>query len=113
MQIRPATAVDIRTLHDGALPATARAVAVECCGEVLGVGGVYYANGAVYAFTAADERLPRRARVLAGRAVFAIIRSVAAPVWAIQGEFDTAPTVLAHYGFMPVSDGYWIRWPNG
>lgn len=107
MDYRPATRGDILEFMP-TVPCTVRAEAAEQDGQVMGIGGVYYQAGRVFAFSHARDEMPKRERIKGARRILDIVRSVRGPVWAIKGDFETADRTLRHFGFQPVNDDYYI-----
>jgi hypothetical protein len=111
VEFRPATRQDVATFASPRF--TVRAIAAECDGEVLGLAGVYYERGVAIAFSAIDPRLGKRDRIRGARLAMQIISSVQGPVIAAEGPYETAPTLLAHFGFQRQGDSdFWVRWPQ-
>lgn len=111
MTYRPATREDILQFMDS-IPATCRAYAAEEDSVVYGIGGVYYDQGRVFAFSQARPDMKPRDKVRGAHKIMDIVRKVEGPVWAIRGDFESADRVLKHLGFEPVGDdGYYI-WRN-
>lgn len=92
----------------GRMQVSARTIAVVEDDQVLGVGGVYTANGHQVLFCnisdAARQDLRRRARTLltAARHLMGMTRPDM-PVNAIaQGDIEGADALLRHLGFVPI-----------
>lgn len=106
---RPARPADIEHYLPNC-PYSVRAVVAERDGELLAIGGVYYQRGTAIAFTEARQDFSKRDRARGMRHVMRIIEQVHGAVYAKEGPFETAPAMLAHFGFEPVEDGYYCRW---
>lgn len=109
MDIRPATADDVRRYHDS-IPYSAVVLAGLRDGEVIGVGGVYYSNGAPVVFSGFCDGMTKREIVKGARAIMGMLRGVRGPVYAKQDAGDKPARTLAHFGFSPLPDGWWVKW---
>jgi len=102
MLLRPATLDDLIALQGKAPECTMRAHVAEIDGQPLAVGGVYYTNGATYAFSVlSDEmRLHRKSIMRAARYAMEKIAELPGPIYALcSRDEETAPQFLARLGF--------------
>lgn len=111
MVFRPATPADIAAFHDGqGVPWSLRGEAVEIDGELVGVGGVYYCDGAIAVFSARKPDVLRpREILLCAKRVMAMVDRIGAPVMACAERTREAVTTLRHFGFAQLENGYWGR----
>lgn len=109
METRPATAEDIRRFH-GSIPYNAVALAGVRDGEVIGVGGVYYAAGRPVIFSGfTPGEVSKREIVRGARIIMDMLEGRRGPVYAMQDDDERAARTLAHFGFTPLSDGWWMK----
>lgn len=109
MRFRPGTQEDLRRFHS-AVPKTAKVIAAERDGEVIGVGGFYYDNGAAVVFSGFCDGLSKREIVKGARAIMDMAKGVRGPLYAVQEPNERAARTLAHFGFVPLADGgWWVR----
>lgn len=107
LHIRPATREDMERFHPQ-VPKSARVLAGERDGEVIGVGGVYFDNGAAVVFSGFCERVSKREIVKGAKAIMALAAGVKGPLYARQDPTEAAARTLAHFGFVPLSGDFWV-----
>lgn len=107
MEYRPATRDDILEFLPS-VPFSARAEAAVDGGVVVGIGGIYYDRGRVFAFSHARAEMSARDRIKGARRILDIMRKVDGAVWAIKGDLDTAERTLEHFNFEKVTDLYYL-----
>lgn len=81
-----------------------RGYVAELDGEVVGIGGVYYANGAPIAFSEMREPMRKHKRAIAKacRMLTQLFDKIGGNVYAVACPTEpTAPRLLAKLGFVP------------
>jgi hypothetical protein len=107
MKIRSATRKDLQAFHKE-LPFTSIALAAERNGELIGVGGYYYHNGHPVIFSGFADGLSKKEIVTGAKAIIGLLTGIQRPVYALQDDNDRAARTLAHFGFKPLKDSFWV-----
>ena len=91
---------------DGKPPYSFRGLAALHEGEVVAIGGVYFAGDRFWAFSGLKtERMSRRMRVLGIRAMVGYMDAQRVPLYAAPDpDHPTAFGLLLHLGFTPTGD---------
>lgn len=77
--------------------------------RVLGVCGVYYADGVQVAFGRFSDEIKRRKRLLL-RLAYTTINLFGRLTFAVcDNEIDKADSFLSHMGFVPYRGDIWVR----
>lgn len=118
VEIRPATAEDVRSFYGAPEGQTVRALVAVLDGEIVGIGGLRYQGDSVVAFSklAPAIRSRRKDIVRGARAVMQMIERRGKPVMAAAEPTEpNAPSFLARLGFEQVAtvEGMEVfRWLN-
>lgn len=118
-RIVPATAEVIAKYYGKHLPLTVRAVAAMEDDDIIGIGGVYFADSSAVLFSDMSERLRRNKRLMIKgiRAINEIISHVIAlglPLYAKEADgIDGTEILMRHMEFDPVDakEKVWA-WPG-
>lgn len=102
--IRPATYSDAVAYYGGPPRASFKGFVAELDGEIIGIGGVFYEDGAAVAFSEMKEpmRKYRKAKARACRILCDMFDGIGRKVYAAACESEpTAPYLLVKLGFKP------------
>lgn len=108
MKFRPLTIDDYLSFYSN-VPFSVKGIAAEIDGELVGIGGLYYEKGKRIVFSSFCDRLTKREIVKGARAIMELAAEVKGPVYAVAEGGERAERTLAHFGFVPLSNSYWVR----
>lgn len=111
MEILPATLEDFVALYGHAPPYSFQGFTVHDQGQPVGMGGLYYSNGALVVFSRINAVISRRVIVQVCRKVMTLARERGAQVYAMRDPaIATSAGLLAHFGFEQIEDSEVYLW---
>jgi hypothetical protein len=115
IEVRPATAADLRRFYGRDVPLTVRALVAVLDGVPVGAGGYFIQDGVAHAFSDMHPELAGRKKdiIRCARRLVAFIRAAGLPTIARPKE-GTGGIALRHYGFARWGDpdGNWYALVN-
>lgn len=109
--IRRATAEDLTTFWGHPPKHTMKAHVIDHGGDVIAVGGIYYLDGGVVAFSDMKDEAAKHPKQImrCARAVMDDLKKIKAHVYAKRdAKRPTSHGFLTHLGFVPLSDEAYV-----